>query len=98
MKNNIERLTTKLDNLDAVIAKEVVHIIGTGHTSGTYSKDDMQRVYDDVSSIMKYVVSNKDKIDKLIFENIKHKCIVIMFACQETMRLIDEENEVNENA
>lgn len=98
MKNNIERLTAKLDNLDAVMAKEVECIFDTGHTSGTYSKDDLQRVYNDVESIMKYVVSHKDKIDKLMFAYIEHKCIVILYVCQEAMRLIEEENEVTGNA
>ena len=91
----IENLTIKLDNLHAVLSKEIEHILSTGKPSGAYHADDMNRIIDETKSIMKYVLSITDG-SSLKYSYITYMCASVSTLAMQILSVM--ENEVNENA
>ena len=91
----IEKLTIKLDNLHAVLSKEIENILSTGHVSGAYHADDMNRIIDETKSIMKYVLSITDG-SSLKYSYIKYMCASVATLAMQILSVM--ENEVNHNA
>lgn len=91
----IEKLTAKLDNLHAVLSKEIEHILSTGKPSGAYHADDMNRIIDETKSIMKYVASTNNS-NKLSYSYITYMCASVATLAMQILSVM--ENEVNENA
>lgn len=91
----IEKMTIKLDNLHAVLSKEIETVISTGRVSGAYNADDMNRIIDETKSIMKYVASTKDS-NSLKYSYITYMCASVATLAMQILSVM--ENEVNENA
>lgn len=91
----IENLTIKLDNLHAVLSKEIENILSTGKPSGAYHADDMNRIIDETKSIMKYVASTKDG-SSLKYSYITYMCASVATLAMQILSVM--ETEVTENA
>lgn len=89
----IENMTIKLDNLHAVLSKEIEHILSTGRVSGAYHADDMNRIIDETKSIMKYVLSITDG-SSLKYSYITYMCASVSTLAMQILSVM--ENDVTE--
>ena len=86
-KLNVEKLTTKINNIGTGLAYEMNYLEKTGHVTGKYNKDDLTRIADDAWPIIDYIIQH----DREQYDELLHACAWVVMLCQTITKAIDNE-------
>ena len=94
-KLTIEKLITKLENIGCCLNDELDHIENNGHSSGMYTKNDLQRIIDWAGSLIrdtgKAMRVETKETTKISLAHIQYLCTYVASACMQIIETIDNE-------
>lgn len=88
-KLTAERLIAKLENIGCCLNDELDCIENTSHSSGKYTKNDLQRIIDWAGTLVKdsgAAMKNANTTDKITMAHIQYLCVYVASA---SMQIIE---------